>query len=325
MLQKEIYDEAVRRIRQRRTDAQLEQEKRTEEIYRIIPEAAEIDRQLRNTCMSLWRAAFSDSERERQLRSVEQSAQDADRTLRKLLTAYNYPEDYLDLHYSCPACSDTGFVNGRPCACLKREIGNVGAERLNARSPLSLCSFERFDLSYYRDLPPEQYSAMVHIYEECIRYADDFAKGNAGTMLMIGATGLGKTHLSLSIANVLLREGWSVVYDSAERLLRMLERERFSKENEDSSDTLSLLLECDLLIIDDFGSEFSTAFTRSAVYSLINGRYSAGKALIVNTNLTAPELQEQYGDRILSRLLTGRVMRFYGSDIRLKKSRPQTV
>ena len=190
--------------------------------------------------------------------------------------------------------------------------------------PAPRLRFESFDLSYYRDLPPEQYQAMQHIYEECIRYAADFSKGGAGTLLMTGATGLGKTHLSLSIANELLKDGYSVVYDSAERLLRYLEQERFHKSADEENDMLTLLLECDLLIIDDFGSEFSTAFTRSAVYSLINGRYSAGKALIVNTNLTAPELQEQYGDRILSRLLTGRVLKFFGSDIRLlRKNRPK--
>lgn len=320
MLNKEIYEEAIQRIKRRRADAQRQQEARTEEVYRLVPEAVELDKQLRNTCLAIWRAALSDRERDEKLKQVQQNSKDADKMLRQLLTARGFPADYLDLHYSCERCSDTGFVGGHPCECLKREIGTVGAEKLNASSPLSLSSFETFDLSYYRDLPPEQFHAMEHIYEECIRYAENFSRGKTGTLTMIGNTGLGKTHLSLSIANVLLRKGYGVVYDSADSMLQRLERERFARGS-DPGDTLGLLLDCDLLIIDDFGTEFSTAFTRSTIYTLINSRCSAGKALIVNTNLSAPELQAQYGDRILSRLLTGKVLRFYGSDIRLRKSR----
>ncbi|HAG14661.1 MAG TPA: DNA replication protein DnaC [Ruminococcus sp.] len=317
MYQETIYNEAIARIQARRLHAQRVQEQRTERIYAEIPETAEIDRQMRSACLALFRALPKEDHAER-VKKIEGNCQAADAMMRNLLTQHGYPADYLDVQYHCPICNDTGFTGGRPCACLKREIGIVGAEHLNAQSQLALCSFESFSLSYYRDLPPDKYQIMERIYQQCRNYAAQFQPGKSGNLLMIGNTGLGKTHLSLSIAAVLLQKGYSVIYDSVGALIHKLEQEHFGKKSD--SDTLSMLLECDLLILDDFGTEFDTSFSRSVIYTIFNSRINACKPMIVNTNLSKSDLQEQYGNRILSRLFSACIMQFFGRDIRMQKS-----
>lgn len=316
MYQRNIYEEAIRRIQERRAFAQKQQETRTDQIRAEIPEIAELDRQLRNTCLSLA-GSFGKADCKERIQKLEQHCQSAETMLRSILVSHGYPENYLDTQYSCTKCSDTGFTGGKPCECLTREIGAIGAEQLNAQSRLALCSFESFSLSYYSALPAEQYQAMCSIYNECRSYAQNFDPHRSGNILMIGNTGLGKTHLSLSIATVLLQNGFSVIYDSAGNLLHRLEQEHFGRQ--EGSGTLDLLLECDLLILDDFGTEFDTSFTRSMIYTIINSRINAEKPFIVNTNLSKEDLQAQYGNRILSRLFSVLIMQFYGRDIRLQK------
>lgn len=318
MLREQIFDQALSRIQARRQAARLQQEQRTDEIRREIPETAELDKQLRNTCLALFQASGKENRTER-VKAVEQQSRQAESLLREILTAHGYPADYLDLHYCCTECSDTGFRDGKPCACLMREIGKIGTEQLNQHSQLSLCSFDTFSLHYYRELPAEQYAAMERIYQRCRSYAQEFDPQTAGNILMTGGTGLGKTHLSLSIASALLEKGYSVIYDATGSLLHTLNQEYFSRGQASETDTLSLLLECDLLILDDFGTEFDTQFNRSMLYTLINGRINAHKPMILSTNLDLAEIQSQYGDRLLSRLLTASVFQFYGSDIRLRR------
>lgn len=321
MYQHEIYEEAKRRIDDRRKHARLTQEQHIDEIRARFPEVTEIEQQLQRTCLSILQISRDTSAemRKHRLMELQKRSQTADQMLRDVLTANGYPADYLDIHYHCAACSDSGFHNGVPCTCLTQEIARVGAEHLNASAMLPLCSFETFSLEYYRDLPANQFAAMQRIFQQCRTYAQTF-KPNAQSLFLSGKTGLGKTHLSLSIANVVLQKGYSVIYDSAGALIRKIEQEHFGKAQDSNADTMGLLLSCDLLIVDDFGTEFDTQFSRSAIYHLFNGRLSAGKPTIINTNLTHAEIQQRYGDRIVSRLFsccTG--MAFFGSDIRLQK------
>ncbi len=317
MFRQEIYAKAIGNIQERRRFAQETQERRTDEIRQKIPETAELDHQLRSACLSMVHC-FGKPDSAAKMQEIERHSREAELMLRQILTAHGYPADYLDLQYTCKHCNDTGFVGGKPCECLKQEIGRIGAEQLNARSQLSLCSFPDFSLAYYRDLSQEQYHAMEQNLAVCKAYAENFSPEKSGNLYMTGGTGLGKTHLSLSIANVLLQKGWNVIYDSVGSMLHILEQEQFSRE---SGDTLDMLLDCDLLILDDFGTEFETSFTRSMIYTIINSRINARKPMIVNTNLTHNEVQERYGDRILSRLVFSaeRILPFYGKDIRLQK------
>lgn len=320
MPQEQIYAQAIERIHTRRRAAQQQQEQRTEQIRTEIPETAELDRQLRAFCLSTAQVlSRGGDDHAAKLRALEQHTREADAMLRQILTAHGYPADYLDVHYTCGKCCDTGFIGGMPCTCLEQEIGRIGAEQLNAHSQLALSSFAEFSLAYYRDLPPEQVSAMEQNLKQCRQYAERFSPSESGNLLMFGGTGLGKTHLSLAIANVLLQKGYSIVYDSVTALMHRLEREQFGKSRPEE-DTLTALTECDLLILDDFGAEFDTSFSRTMIYTILNSRLNARRPLIVNTNLSFDEMKTQYGDRILSRLLSAaRVLPFYGQDIRLQK------
>ena len=320
MHQQDFYAQAAANIAKRRQQARLQQEQRIDAIRAEIPETVEIDRQLRSACQSVLQIAQSGRDRAAELAALQQQSLEAQKMLGQVLVAHGYPADYLDLHYTCTICNDTGLHQGVHCQCFQRELGRLGAEQLNAQVQLPLTRFETFSLEYYQKLPKEQFAAMQHIFVTCKKYAEEFTL-TAPSLLMIGKTGLGKTHLSLAIASVLLERGFHVIYDSAGNLLRRLEREQFGREPASShTDTMSLLLDCDLLIFDDFGTEFDTNFTRSAIYSILNGRFSAGKPMIINTNLTHEEIQNRYGDRIVSRLFASCIgMAFCGEDVRLQK------
>lgn len=314
MLREQIFAEAMNRIAEKRLHAQQEQERRTDEILRKIPESAALERRLRTVCLSVMQIADS-AQRAERLRQIQKQAAEADGMMRQILTANGYPADYLDTHYSCEKCNDSGFVNGERCSCLLHEIAVISAEQMNARSRLSLCSFDSFSMQYYDDLPPKTRSKMGDNFEICKQYALNFMPGKTDNLFLIGPTGLGKTHLSLSIASVLLEKGFSVIYDSVGSLLHTLEQEHFSR-SEASGDTLETLLDCDLLILDDFGTEFDTSFSRSMLYTILNSRMNAAKPFVVNTNLDLKEIKERYGDRILSRLISSQSLQFYGKDIR---------
>lgn len=321
MNRQKLYAEAAERIAKRRRDALMQQEQRTAALHNEIPEIAEIDARLRAACLHILQPGGDAQQRAERLRLIEKRTVEAQKMLETLLISHGYPADYLDIRYACPICNDTGFHRGERCECFRHELGRIGAEMLSSRVSLSEYSFSSFSKDYYRDLPKEQYEQMLRIYEKCQTYADEFTP-NAPSLLMCGKTGLGKTHLSLAIVGVVLKKGYSVIYDSAGSLLRRLEREQFGREQMAEADTLSYVLNCDLLVLDDFGTEFATNFTRSAIYTILNGRLTAGKPMIINTNLTIEEIQRDYGDRIVSRLFASCVwMDFVGRDIRLIKKK----
>lgn len=221
-------------------------------------------------------------------------------------------QDFLPV-YDCPVCKDTGYFDGTPCACLRRLERRLSSEALSDHSPLKDCTFDNFDLSYY---PAECREKMQSIFDFCRRYAHSCERGSEG-ILMLGGTGLGKTHLSLAIANEVLRRGMNVVYGSAASLLSKINREHFSP---DAGKSLEALLDCDLLILDDLGTEVSSALTSSALYTILNDRLLAGRPTVVSTNCTLEELRKRYDDRILSRLAGNyRMLSFVGNDVRILK------
>lgn len=313
------YALAAERIAARRRDAEMEQEQRTMEIYRQLPETIEIDRCLRDACLNLLQPAENAEDKAARMLMIQRRTEEARRMMESVLEAHGFPADYLDIHYTCTHCNDTGLCGGTRCSCFIEELGRIGAEELSSHVSLSQYGFDRFSMVYYRDLPAEDYRKMQRIFDFCKEYADGFCAAST-SILMCGKTGLGKTHLSLSIVDVVLQKGFSVIYDSAGRLLHRVEQEHFGRATAGESDTLSQLLQCDLLVLDDFGTEFSTSFTRSAIYTIINERLNARKPMIINTNLTLEEIQKGYGDRIVSRLFAScKWLDFIGSDIRLRK------
>ena len=232
---------------------------------------------------------------------------------KKLLEQNGYPADYLDVHYSCPFCRDTGYFDGRFCECFKKLCGKLSTDELNKNAKLALSSFDTFSLSYYKG---DDYFTMNNILEFTRQYAETFTP-DSGSIFMFGPTGLGKTHLSLAAANRILEKGYSVIYDSVINILRKIEKEHFSREH--NSDMIDLVIETDLLILDDLGTEYETAFYNATIYNIINTRLNSGKPTIISTNLDFGGIKQRYDERVVSRIVAAYTcLEFKGDDIRLQ-------
>ena len=322
---KEIQKKAFDVLEQRRRGAQDTAQEHRQEVYAKIPQVAAIDRQLSSTALSVARAVLDENQNVGELiEGLRQKNLSLQEKRAALLRHAGLPVNYTDVIYTCEKCKDRGYVGSQMCSCLQNLLKKLAHEFLCEQSALGNCSFSTFHLDYYPDqidpalgINPRQ--RMGEILQYCQRYASRFSLASH-SILMQGKTGLGKTHLSLSIASAVLEQGFGVIYMSAQNLLSKIEREHFARAINDNGDTFSMVCDADLLILDDLGAEFATQFTVSAIYNIINSRILGGKPTIINTNLTLSELRDRYTERIVSRLMgTYSVLTFYGNDIRQLK------
>ena len=294
-----------------------EQSSRQNRIYALIPEIGDIDVMLRTRMSELIAATVrggagtAETVREIEAESLALTARKSE-----LLTRHGFPADYLDGVYSCPDCRDTGYVGGRMCACLKTLYNEELTQELGTLLKSSDECFEKFDLSLYGAAR----ESMEIVFDTCREYAASFSERSVNLMLQ-GGTGLGKTFLSACIARVVAGKGFSVCYDSAAAALEAFETKKFSRDPdraERAAERVSRMLECDLMILDDLGTEMPTPMSVSALYTLLNTRLVNGKKTVVSTNLSDAELNRRYTPQICSRL-DGEFIRlpFYGSDIRI--------
>lgn len=314
---------AKRALEEKRKKASAALERRREEVYSLSGEIREIDRtlseqmhQLAADVLSgkLSAAAFRDQNLSLRERRAE------------LLLGLGKPADYLEYKYACPKCQDTGFVGSSRCRCFENELRRAAFKLSALGSVLSGQCFENFDLGLYPDKALQSGAnprRMMEVnFNLCVDFAKRFDKG-VQSMLLQGGTGLGKTHLSSAVANSLIENGHSVCYVTAPDLVARFENAKF--KNDASSDT-GEFFECDLLIIDDLGSEFVTEFVSSVLFSLINGRTIAGKPTIISTNLTPSQLAKTYNEKIASRILGEfKILPFAGNDVRILKQREKMM
>ena len=206
---------------------------------------------------------------------------------------------------------------------MKVLLRDIAFKELNALSPLSLSSFESFNLEYYSDMPDSNGNVprtrLEKIYNYCKNYAENFSGINK-SILMEGGTGLGKTHLSLAIANTVLEKGYSVIYDSVINILRSIEKEHFSREH--TSEMIDLVMETELLILDDLGTEYETPFYNATIYNILNTRLNCSRPTIISTNLDFAGISRRYDERVVSRIVSAyRCLEFHGEDVRLQIAR----
>lgn len=318
----QYFNAAMDRLSRRRSDNRMISDLRREEVYEKIPEYRELSDRLAETGQKLVSLIMRGGEVADGVSELEKDNLNTQKCMQQLLVSAGYPEDYLKPVCTCPLCRDKGTVDGRWCACFQRLMLEEAAKELNANSPLELSSFDSFRLDYYPDvlnpaLRVSEREIMRRNFDYCRAYAENFT-GKSDGILMSGATGLGKTHLSLAIAARVLEKGYSVIYGSSPELLRIMEREYFGKSDKD---TMAALTGCDLLILDDLGAEMEKPLYESLLYEIINARVSRGLPMIVSTNYSTTDLQKHYPDKICSRLLSFHLMPFFGTDIRriLKK------
>lgn len=323
-----VYSNAQRMLEQRRSRAISECEDRKYRIYSKIPRAEEIERELSSCSINAARAVFSGGDTKTELELLSKRSKELKSELETILAKEGYTVDDLEPHFACSVCEDRGQVEKDnktiTCRCFKEILRECACNEVNNLSPLNLSTFESFDLKYYPDVDtPEGINPrrrMLQIFNYCKAYVNNFDKEKK-SILMRGSTGLGKTHLSLSIANELLNRGFSVAYASAPDILFQLERAHFSYNYDKEQELLDTLSNCDLLIIDDLGTEFSTSYTNAQIYNIFNNRILKSKPVIINTNLTMKDLQNAYVPRFVSRVMgTCDKLDFVGRDIRPQKN-----
>ena len=320
-------------LEQIRSANQDEERRRREEITRRIPEIGQIDQRLRQQMRELVRVTLSKApDMVQQLNELRQSNLALQERRLALLVDAGYPADYLDGVVSCPICRDSGMKDGRPCQCVDRLYNRELTKELGGLLHDGSESFEQFDLDLYSDQPdpvrgiiPRE--AMRLTLRSCRRFADTFPQGESN-LLFQGGTGLGKTYMSGCIARAVAAKGCSVCYDSAIGALEAFERQRFARDPEEAEAAgtrVRRMLSCDLMILDDLGTEMLTSVTSSALYNLLNERLRRGKRTVISTNLSDSELQARYSPQIVSRLEGDFIhVPFYGSDIRLRKKKDIT-
>lgn len=321
---KSTLSKATQILENRRKKAQRIQLARHLEVTEKIPVISQYEAQLATTGLDVVKAIGMGSDAAEYIKNLSELNLSIQENIKKLLTENGFSENYLETPYTCAVCRDTGFKGGYICECRKELLKELSKKELAAVSPSEKCRFDNFDLSYYPEpidssLGVSPKKRMESILEYCKYYAEDFDT-ESESLYMHGATGLGKTHLSLAIANVVAEKGYRVIYDSAQNLLSSLEKEKFSYTN--NGERENEILDCDLLIIDDLGSEFSTQFTTAAVYNIVNTRINRSKPVIISTNLTGAELEAKYTQRITSRIIGNYVsLLFLGKDIRQLKNK----
>ena len=320
---RQVYMEAENELNRRHSEAVGRAQQRLDDFYAVCPEAEDVRRRIASTASQAAKAVLRGTDVRASLEALKAENLGLQRRFAELLAEHGFARADIEPQYVCPKCEDTGYVDGRMCACHRALLRQIAYENLNRISPLTLSTFEDFSLDYYSDAPVEgrrsDREQMRYILDYCTRYAEGLS-AKSGNLFFTGATGLGKTHLSLAIASAAIDKGFGVVYGTAQNFAVSLERERFSRADENGGDTLELLNECDLLILDDLGMEISSSYITAMIYNIIDTRIMLAKPTIISSNLSMQELEKRYNERFVSRVLGFYDrMPFRGKDIRAKR------
>lgn len=307
-----------------RTAAQEEARVRQLEIYKRIPRVKEIDAELGTVGLDVARSVFcKDIDIEKLIEKKKQRTLDLKIERAELLTLNNLSLEYEYPKYKCSICRDTGYIGSEKCSCFKQKVIDIHYNQSNLKDIVQKENFEMFIIDYYsvekfenESLSPRK--NMEEIFKACVDYVNSFG-AESTNLFFYGKSGLGKSFLSNCIAKDLLDYGKLVIYQTASNLIELLKNIKFQNTEADTSDRLNDLFECDLLIIDDLGTEYITDFSQMELFNIINRRLIANKKMIVSTNLSLDNIFSTYPERITSRIIGNfTVYKFYGEDIRVK-------
>ena len=315
-----IYQRAENELRTRRQQAERLADMRRKEFIEKFPELIKIENDMKNAALEVIRNVGL-KKGDMDVSAIASRNLEAQKAKKELIKKAGYPEDYLDIPYSCKKCNDTGILNGRLCECHLTLLQQLSVGELSCSPMLARSTFETFDLKYYSDKFDDAFGTVPRTYMGgCLAMLKDYAENfspRSVSMFFSGGTGLGKTHLALAVLNKLSQKGFSVYYNSAGSIVKALEKEHFGRSNENLEEEI---FRNDLIIIDDLGTEFSTQFSQVAINELVNNALLLGKAMIIISNLNVDDLEEKYGQRFISRLNSFEIIEFIGTDIRqLKK------
>lgn len=300
-------NEALNIKTKNRMDAIEQAEQRRNELHAKIIRVAQIDVELQDIPLRLISGEDPDA-----LKRISESLT-TERA--RILEASGFEADYDSPKFECPDCNDGGYCGLKLCHCIREMAASHNYQENKLVSGLIGKTFQNFSLSYYAEGKEREY--IDSIYKGCKKYADSFPNHNRAGVLFTGGTGLGKTHLSAAIANVVAGKGMSVIYESAQQIYDTLDAVRFNRAEINERKKYET---CSLLIIDDLGAECITQYSVSAITSLIDYRIVNGKQTVISTNLDHNAIKKTYGERLYSRLLGEfTVLKFVGKDIRMQK------
>ena len=318
---KEIFDLAVNELKTKRFNNKIKHEKNLNFVSKICPEIKELQNSLNLTSIRISKAIFNQKKNSKELiEKIHINNVQIKNKISELLLKNNLPKNFLNLESSCKICKDYGIVNNEFCECFKKTIKKITAIEFQKNSSLKIVSFKDFNLNHYsKEIDSEDcispYDQMKSIFLICQNFANNFPKYSNG-LIMCGLTGLGKTHLSLAIANEIISNGFCATYQTAAEITRKMSDQYFKK---DQTNQINMITEPDLLILDDIGSEFDSAFNKSTIFEIINIRTSKKLPLIISTNLSPKQLEEKYGQRVASRIFSSlNTLFFKGTDNRIK-------
>lgn len=320
------YNAIMRIYNQRQFQNKYEQEQRITEVYERLPQIRQIDDAISTQAVACAKRLLEGDLGARQ--RLKKQISDLREEKATLLEIYGYASDYMDMQYHCKECQDTGYVRGKKCHCFKKEEIRLLYSQSNIQEILEKENFSAFTFSYYDNKEVISQIGMTvtdymkKIYRLCREYVERFNQ-KGGNLIFTGSTGVGKTFLTNCIAKELIDRFQSVIYLSANNLVEIFSKNKFHYDTEqEMRETYQYILDCDLLIIDDLGTELNNTFVSSQLFHCINERLLRRKSTIISTNLSIDKLRDTYSDRISSRIISQySIIPLYGEDIRTKKHR----
>lgn len=324
---KELYQKVKREFDAKRLNHLNELDRRREEVYQKCPRIREIELEIEQNGMRLTQMAIRGRQNvEADVEKMaKQNAKLADEK-KTLLYANGFAEDYMTNVWDCPDCEDKGEQDFAFCHCFQKRLQEKAYEQSNMARMLQQQTFEKFDLAYYSDKAEDGQEGvspraqMEYVVSRCHQFAAQFGREEQRNLFMFGPTGQGKTFLSSCIAKTVMDRGYTVQYQTAGTLFSMIADSKFSSYDAPIKAEVDNLYQCDLLIIDDVGTEVITQYTVAVFFELLNSRMVSGKKIVLNSNLSLKELQDIYSQRIASRIAEFEILRFIGNrDIRLMK------
>ena len=318
------YDAIMREYGRQQIENHHKLEERRKEIYARLPVVRQLEAEIAERSVACAKKLLEGDKSV--LDRLKEDLKDLREQKALIIRAAGYPDDYLELHYRCPDCRDTGLIDGRKCHCFLQAQMKLLHAQSNLEDVLERENFKALSYAYYDDteiLPQlgiTNAAYMRRVVAGCREFVRDFDKKH-DNLLFTGSTGVGKTFLTNCIARELMDDFHSVIYLTASDLFDVFSRNKFDYDNaEDMKDMYRFILDCDLLIIDDLGTELNNSFTSSQLFYCINERMNMSRSTIISTNLTLARLRDSYTDRVTSRIMSGyRIIPLYGGDIRLLK------
>nr|WP_311062222.1 ATP-binding protein [Thermoanaerobacterium sp. CMT5567-10] len=319
-----LVQEVLREYEMLRDKSLKEALMRRQEVYKKIPQISNIDEEIKDIGIEISKSIFLKPQKHKDLLENLRSRLN---TLKKkkadLLRSNGYPETYMEQKFECNICKDTGYVNNKRCKCFEQKLINLYYRQSSIEDITKIENFSNFDYYLYSDKPYKGKMSPRENMKSIVDVAKDFIDNfdnEKESLFFYGDSGLGKTFLSNCIAKELLDRGKVVLYRTAPDLIEGLRLNKLNSDNDSYFEYTDLLRECDLLIIDDLGTEPITPFSLQEIFSIVNARLLANKKFIISTNLPLSEVMNIYPERLCSRILGNfKLLNFYGEDIRIKR------